>query len=340
MINESSSEIVVSVVCLAYNHEKYIESAFSGFLSQKTPFEVEFIVAEDCSTDRTLDIINQYRDRFNGRLRVVENKSNLGFMKNLINAMSLAQGKYIAICEGDDYWVDPNKLMVQVSKMEDLPSVDLSFHSSYIEHEHEHGELGGLFCKRANGDSVFGLKDVVRSAGSFMPTASMMIRNDAYKSLSLAVRELYAGYTTAFFTQMIFSFRGGSLYIDRPMSVYRSMSAGSWTESIVKDFDVYIYWSEKYLGAIKGYDKLTNYKYRWLFRGAVADKHFSILKHSAASIEYKKEYFSENKFELKFWQRLAWGGIRCFPQGIFILRKGKVRLARLREELRSFLGGK
>lgn len=338
MVGESSSEIIVSVVCLAYNHEKYIENALVGFLSQKTPFSVEFIVAEDCSADNTLGIINEYKSRFNGSLRVIQNKTNIGFMKNLINAMDSARGKYIAICEGDDYWVDPEKLVIQVDKMEEFSDVHISFHSSYIKHELR-GELGGVFCKRADGNCAFGVEDVIRSAGSFMPTASMMIRNDSYKSLQPAIRELYASYTTAFFTQVIFSFEGGALYIDRPMSVYRSMSAGSWTESVVNDSNVFIYWSDKYIKAIRAYDELTGHKYGLLFRRAVADKHFSILKNDGISVDYKKEYCSKNKAELFFWQRLIWSGFRFFPNAFFILRRWRLRFFSFKSWVKSFYSG-
>lgn len=332
MSNSLSSEVVVSVVCLAYNHEKYIKSALDGFLSQRVPFAVEFIIAEDCSTDKTMDVINDYRDRFDGALIVIGNDSNLGPMENFINAMDSAKGKYIAICEGDDYWVDPEKLLIQVGKMEEFPSVDLSFHSSYIKYE-VGGKVDSLFCRRAHGDCVFGIDDVINSAGSFMPTASMMIRGKAYRGLSPSVRALYASYATAFFTQLIFSSNKGSLYIDRPMSVYRSMVAGSWTESVVNSPDIYLYWSNKYLDAIRLYDELTGYKNKLAFKRAIANKHFSILKHEGISVEYKKEYFTKNRFELTKWQVLLWRMICFFPQGVSMARKGRAKLAKIKDGL-------
>lgn len=337
MSGEVSSQVVVSVVCIAYNHEKYIKNALDGFLSQETPFAVEFIIAEDCSTDRTMDIINGYRDKFNGRLRVIRNESNLGFMENLINALDMANGKYIAICEGDDYWIDPEKLSVQVSKMDEVPGVDLSFHSSYIKYEID-GRMDSLFCRRAHGDCVFGIEDVINSAGSFMPTASIMIRGNAYRDLSPSVRALYANYTTAFFTQLIFSFKNGSLYIDRPMSVYRSMASGSWTESVVNNPDIYIYWSDKYLDAIRSYDSLTGYKHKLAFGRAIANKHFSILKHEGISVECKKEYFTKNRLELTRWQVLFWRVIRFFPQGVSMSRKGRAKLLRIKDGVMALIG--
>lgn len=337
MSGEVLSRVTVSVVCIVYNHEKYIRSALDGFLRQEASFDVEFIIAEDCSTDATMDVINDYRDRFNGRLKVIKNESNLGFMKNLINALDMASGKYIAICEGDDYWVDPRKLSVQVGKMDELPCVDLSFHSSYIKYE-VGGKVDSLFCRRAHGDCVFGVEDVIDSAGSFMPTASIMIRGDAYRNLSPKIRALYESYTTAFFTQLIFSFENGALYIDRPMSVYRSMASGSWTESVVNNPDVYVCWSDKYLDAVRSYNALTGYKHGLAFERAIANKHFSILKHEGISGRYKEEYFTKNRSELTGWQVLLWRFIRFFPQWISILRKGRARLARVKDTVKFLIG--
>ncbi|WP_167369179.1 glycosyltransferase family 2 protein [Phytopseudomonas punonensis] len=337
MSAEVLSGVIVSVVCIVYNHEKYIRDALDGFLRQDTSFAVEFIVADDCSSDGTMDVINEYRDKFNGRLKVVRNESNLGFMKNLINALDMASGKYIAICEGDDYWVDPEKLSVQVNKMDALSSVDLSFHSSYIKYEFG-DKVDSLFCKRAHGDCVFGIEDIIDSAGSFMPTASMLIRGDAYRNLSPSIRALYESYTTAFFTQLIFSFENGALYIDRPMSVYRSMALGSWTESVVNNPNIYMYWSDKYLCAVRLYNALTGYRQKSAFERAISNKHFSILKHEGISKQYKKDYFSRHRSELTNWQVLFWWVVRFFPQWIFILRKGKRRLLKLKGGIRSLIG--
>jgi glycosyltransferase involved in cell wall biosynthesis len=337
MSNDLSSQVVVSVVCITYNHEKYIRSALEGFLIQNTPFSVEFIVSDDCSPDGTMDVVSEYFDRFDGRLRVIRNPSNIGFMRNLMNAMDMAKGKYIAICEGDDYWTDPEKLSIQVEKMDKVPGVEISFHSSKIKYE-VGGKLDSLYCKRANSDCLFGIEDVIRSAGSFMPTASMMIRGEAYRGLLSGIRALYSSYTTAFFTQLIFSFRNGALYIDRPMSVYRSMASGSWTESIVNDPDVYISWSNRYLNAIRAFDQLTDHKHRVAFERAISSKHFSILKHPGISLDYRKKYFNKSRAELTAWQTLLWGGIRYFPLGVDVSRKVKAKMIRAKEVVKGLRG--
>lgn len=338
MNNNFSSEVVVSVVCLAYNHEKYLKNALDGFLIQKVSFTVEFIIADDCSSDKTVDIINEYKNKFNDNLIVIKNKSNLGFMKNFINAMNSAKGKYIAICEGDDYWIDPDKLSIQVNNMDKRPEVNLSFHSSYIKYDaSERADL--LFWRRAQADCVFNIGDVLKSSGSFMPTASIMLRGDAYRNLDPCIRNLYASYTTAFFTQLIFSLQKGSLYIDRPMSVYRSMSAGSWTESVVNSPELYILWHDKYLDAIRSYNRLTSYKYRRLFKEAIADKHFSILKYTGVSMEYKNEYFFKNKSELEFWQIMYWYLIRYFPGVFSMLRKGRITIVEIMSKANTLIRG-
>ena len=115
------NDIAVSIVCITYNHEKYIKDCLDGFLMQKTNFEYEIIVHDDASTDRTQRIIRDYELKNPKKIRVIyqnENKYSKGIeiMKEYISP--LVRGKYVAICEGDDYWIDENKLQQQFDSLE------------------------------------------------------------------------------------------------------------------------------------------------------------------------------------------------------------------------------
>lgn len=110
-------EIIVSVLCFAYNHEKYIRQAIEGFLMQKTSFGIEILIHDDASTDKTQEIIKEYQEKYPDLVKTVlqtENQYSKGIdvCKFLIN---IAKGKYIAFCEGDDYWIDERKLEKQVA---------------------------------------------------------------------------------------------------------------------------------------------------------------------------------------------------------------------------------
>ena len=115
------SGIMVSIVCITYNHEKYISQAIEGFLNQKTTFKTEIIIHDDCSTDTTKEIINFYEKKYPEKIKVYfekENQYSLRKYQFLKEVYDMANGKYIAFCEGDDYWVDNNKLQKEIDYLE------------------------------------------------------------------------------------------------------------------------------------------------------------------------------------------------------------------------------
>jgi glycosyltransferase involved in cell wall biosynthesis len=106
---------------LAYNHGPYIEQAIEGVLAQETDFPVELLIGEDHSTDNTLETARRYERANPGRIRVITSGHNVGAKNNLRRLEAACTGKYIAYCEGDDYWHDPQKLQKQVGFLEDYP---------------------------------------------------------------------------------------------------------------------------------------------------------------------------------------------------------------------------
>lgn len=116
-----NQEIMVSVMVTTYNQELYIGQALEMILNQKVSFPYEIIIGNDCSTDRTGDIIEQFRIRYPKKIRVVTNKKNVGEQRNTNKLLRLCRGKYIAVCEGDDYWINDTKLSNQVAFLEQNP---------------------------------------------------------------------------------------------------------------------------------------------------------------------------------------------------------------------------
>lgn len=115
-------QVLVSVVCTAYNHESYIKDALDGFLMQKTNFPIEVIITDDKSTDGTAKILKEYEKKHLNLFKIFYHKENLhskgiDFFQNEI--LPNCSGKYIAFCEGDDYWIDPLKLQKQVDFLEE-----------------------------------------------------------------------------------------------------------------------------------------------------------------------------------------------------------------------------
>ncbi|MBL8356229.1 MAG: glycosyltransferase [Delftia acidovorans] len=128
--SESIDCPMVSILCLAYNHEKFLSQALDSFLMQRTDFSFEIVVGEDCSQDGTAEILSDYAERFPGKIHAIFNTSNIGMIQNAMRTHELCRGKYIASCEGDDYWTDPEKLQKQVDFLEKNPDYVLCFHDA------------------------------------------------------------------------------------------------------------------------------------------------------------------------------------------------------------------
>ena len=123
----------VSVLCTAYNHERYIRDCLEGFVSQKTSFRFEVLVNDDVSTDSTADIIREYEQKYPNIVRGIyqkENQYSKGVIINCDILLPLARGKYIAFCEGDDCWCDPFKLQKQYDALEAHPECYMSVHQT------------------------------------------------------------------------------------------------------------------------------------------------------------------------------------------------------------------
>lgn len=116
---------LVSVYMLTYNHEKFITKAIDGVIAQRCDFPIELIIGEDCSTDRTGVIVRDYQKRYPDLIRVITATRNVGAHANAARCVDAARGEYIAICEGDDYWQNPDKLELQIASMSASSSVTL-----------------------------------------------------------------------------------------------------------------------------------------------------------------------------------------------------------------------
>ncbi len=123
-------EPLVSIKMITYNHAPFIAQAIEGVLQQKTDFPFELVIGEDRSTDGTREIVFEYQKKYPNIIRVITSDQNVGMQKNGFRTMKSCQGKYIAFCEGDDYWQHPGKLQKQVYYMQSHPECGLVY-SSY-----------------------------------------------------------------------------------------------------------------------------------------------------------------------------------------------------------------
>lgn len=121
---------LVSIKMITYNHAPFVAQAIEGVLQQKTNFPFELIIGEDCSTDGTREIVFEYQRKHSDIIRVITSNKNVGAKENGLRTLKAGGGKYIAFCEGDDYWHDPDKLQKQVDYLESDPECGLVY-SSY-----------------------------------------------------------------------------------------------------------------------------------------------------------------------------------------------------------------
>ena len=126
--------MTVSVLMITYNHSKYIKQAVESVLEQKTNFDFELIIANDCSPDNTDEIINDIiKNNPNGyKIKYYSHQKNIGMMSNFIFLTEQATGKYCALCEGDDFWTDNYKLEKQVSFLDSNLDYSICFHNVQI----------------------------------------------------------------------------------------------------------------------------------------------------------------------------------------------------------------
>ena len=312
MINKTEQEIMqhwqgddmmVSITCVAFNHEDYMHTTLDSFLMQETQFPFEILINDDVSTDGTVEILKQYERKFPNIVKPVyqtENQYSQG-VNTMAILFPLIKGKYVAFCDGDDYWVDEKKLQIQVEEMEKHPEVDLSFHPSYRDVADDRTEI---MAKHANGNTIFPVEKSIMGHGDFAETASMMFTGSLISSLPKWFDTALPG---DYVSEVMGAVRGGSLYIDRIMSVYRSGLEEGWTEGELKksteerrefltNIDHQLNFLDEYLGK----------KYHKEFRQVYHNDIYDFVTTVNNDMRIKKEMYAQHKTDFSLKERLKW----------------------------------
>ncbi len=218
---------LVTVSCIAYNHEKYIARALDSFLMQKTNFPFEIVIHDDASTDRTAEIIREYAARYPDVIRPMyqtENQYSRG-ISNISGAFNFprARGKYIAMCEGDDYWIDDTKLQRQADYMEAHPECTLCFHAAKIESEDK--AMRAREVRPYRHSKICTAEEVIDKKANY-PTASLMFPARLGKILPQWYHDCPVGDVPI---HIFMASHGTVYYMDRKMSVYRQGVSVSWS---------------------------------------------------------------------------------------------------------------
>lgn len=254
--SQTPAEPLVSVYCMTYNHETTIAQTIEGIVSQQTDFPFELIIHDDASTDGTAAIVREYAERYPHIIRPVIQAENQYRRCNLIRQFihPISKGKWIALCEGDDFWTDPQKLQIQVDYMRAHPDCTLCFHA--VEQLSPGGE--GMTYRPCKKSGPVPGELIIKRGGMFCPTVSQMIRRDVmdcWPTFREAAAQVYD-----YPLQVLAVAMGTVHYIDRMMGTYRFGSAGSWTEQHADTVNIEHVRNE--IDWLELYNQYTDGKYR------------------------------------------------------------------------------
>ena len=239
-------EILVSICCITYNQEKYIHEALEGFLMQKTNFKFEIIIGEDSSTDQTRNILLAYQEKHPSLINIITYEKNVGGIQNQINVLNAASGKYIAMCDGDDYWTDPFKIQKQVDFM--LQKEDCVICCHYSRVIDENGNL--ISENEAPIPLNFDYEDVLLGRKEETRICSLMMRNHEFiKNISEQDWYYQAAGADTFLKLYALASTEGKIYVlPEVMAVYRIHKEGIWSlidakvrkQKMINDFNIII----------------------------------------------------------------------------------------------------
>lgn len=296
--------VEVSVVCNAYNHEKYIRSALEGFVMQKTSFPFEVLVHDDASTDSTAGIIREYEIKYPDIIKPIYSTENQ-YSKNDGSLSRIqygrVQGKYIALCEGDDYWTDPLKLQKQYDLLESHPEIDICATAAKTE---RNGEIVGRVSPSSR-DTLFSLEEVILGGGGFVATASLMYRTSVREDPLPFFKVLSLDYTI----QIAGAIRGGMLYSAEDTCVYRLATVGSWTSRMSNDSAKQKAHTNCVKNMLMQLDIDTSRKYHDVITKKIKKNQFSIYlleyDYNAICAEENKEFFMKMSLSKRLFMHLG-----------------------------------
>ena len=286
----SSMKPLVSVIMITYGHEKYIEEAIRGVFLQKTNFPLELIISNDKSPDSTDEIVKniiKYAPE-NISVNYIHHPENIGMHHNFTSALRTAQGKYIAVCEGDDYWTDENKLKKQIDFLEKNEDFTLTFHNVFI----RNGETLSTdldYEKRLSSKDVYTIDDL--SKGNFIHTPSVVFRN-----MEIEFPEWYfSSFLGDYPIWMWLSKKGKIKYFPEKMGVYRE-NVGVWSGKSQEEREFKTMLVLRNL--IPDFEMLPDVKKNLTYTKNIYIKNF--LKQKSFTEVVTSPYFSELKYKDKF----------------------------------------
>lgn len=258
-------ELILSCHVITYNQKNFIRECLDSVLMQQTNFRFEVVVGDDNSTDGTREILIEYANNFPDIIRLnLRDKRGEGIpgKDNFVSTFQLCRGKYISLCDGDDYWTDPNKLQKQIDFLEANDDYAICFHRVNELEDGKALSLSNLISSVK--EETYTIEDL--ASGNFIHTASVVFRNGLRKKLPAWFIKSPAG---DYPLHMLNARHGKIKYFPEPMAVYRFHGGSIWSSTsyitqIKKLIVVLNYLIEEFEGDKSVVDKLSRQKFKYL----------------------------------------------------------------------------
>lgn len=266
-------EPVISIICNTYNQEKYIADALESFLMQQVSVPFEILVHDDASTDGTADVIRAYEQRFPEIVKPIyqtENQYSKGVSITTEIQIPRAKGKYIAFCEGDDYWTNSQKLQIQYDFMESHSQISACCHAySMVDKEKNLIEERFDFQQ----DCIVPMKRLIGDQLKVPHFATLVVRSNI-------IKDLQASFLGARSNDMILrvfcAIKGDVYYMPQNMSCYRRFTEGSWTMRVGKNKGIILSQMKERISFYKLLDEYTQGKYAEEIKLVLDERLFAI----------------------------------------------------------------
>lgn len=276
----SENAPLVSVVMITYNHEKFIQQAIEGVLMQEYIGQIELIIANDHSPDDTDAIINKIiKEHHHGSwIKFTNHTTNIGMMANFIWALEQANGKYIALCEGDDYWTDPLKLQKQVDFLESNNEYVLSYTKSMELFQDNENFINTIYPQKL-GELDF---QKLLSEGWFIRTATIVfVKNQLDFSFMQGLE-----YSADYFLQILLINKGKFHFLNETTSVYRRHPGGISNSTA----GLYLERQVLFCKNLKLFNEYTNFKYNKIILDNIKKIEINMLDFAVLNFKFKYMY--------------------------------------------------
>ncbi len=263
----------ISVCLITYNHEQFIDQALTGILNQKTSYSFEIVIGEDCSTDKTRQICEAYAARYPGKIKLLPTPENLGAAFNFIRTVDACTGQYFAYCDGDDYWIDENKLQDQVDFLEANSEYILcAGRSGYLDY---HGNITYRDERPDQSRFDFTVEDYLLKMS--FETATILFRKTKDFKFPDFYRDIFSGDQ---FLVLMLTMNGKKIrYLDKNLTMYRYHQGGVTKRTHRKEkFD-------RLFLMLDDFDRFSDYRYH---RHVELRKRITLVGWNQAQLNYPK----------------------------------------------------